>query len=351
MKSSIKWIYKAQLGWMAGTALILIYASGANAQFVELSTSYRYVVPGTSVQENPKPVAFNPAPRDEQPAQMDIGLFLSPDPARFVRADRERAAVINQTQTAPAVRPTPEPIRPQLQTVEQTRTQAPAAQTATIAKPKAPDFFGSPVWGRSPDRDKWTKAVLEVVRSNKRTLDRARDLDTFCPGYKRSSTKAQEMCWVIIMSAISKKESDFKPGTSFREPNGEYSVGLLAMSGHQCRNAPTIKALKNSIENLKCGTRHMVKMINQGSCISCNPGGGANWSVLRKPYRYRGMRLGKIGEILGMTKPKFKSVLREVAKFDEKVRLANLAAQAPAVAENSEAPASATDQRVSTGRQ
>lgn len=346
MKASLKWILKRQLGWIAGAIFILIYTSAASAQIVELSSGYRYTTPGTNVvtTSNPDLIRFNPAPKDDRPSQMDIAKILSSDLSRFGISDPPAARINKPIATPPVQAPTapttmemPTTITPPTPIVSPKTTPAPTVDTssATVSLPKTPEFFGSPVWGRSQEKDKWTRAVLSVVRANKKALDRAKDVETFCPGYRASSAKSQEMCWAIIISAISKKESEFNPATSFREPNGEYSVGLLAMSGHQCRNAPTIKALKNATENLKCGTGHMVKMINLGKCISCKPGGGSNWSVLRKPYRFyhpglgKTLNLGKIGEILAMTKPKFKSVLRDEAKFKEQVRLANQTAPAP----------------------
>lgn len=376
VKSSLKWILKRQLGWITGAAFILIYAAGANAQIVELSTAYRYTAPGTDVvtTTNREVGRFNPAPQDDRPAQMDIAKLLSPDPEKFspsVQINRPLAPPV-VTSVTPAAAPKADKVQTSTgskitsQKISRDDSNANSAAGTSlkesIAAPKAPDFFGSPVWGRGTEKDKWTRTVLSEVRANKKTLDKARDLETFCPGYRASSVKAQEMCWVIIMSAVSKKESDFIPGKAFREPNGEYSVGLLAMSGHQCRNAPTIRALKNPTENLKCGTRHMVKMIEAGRCISCKPGGGANWSVLRKPYRYyhsglgKWLSLGKINEILAMTKPKFKSILREEAKFKEQARLASQATQTPQPAPvnetQSQEPARSQDTqtRVSTGR-
>ncbi len=283
MNSSLKWILKTQCGWILGAGVILIYTSAQAGSLVshDLHQAYIYLAPSTPEAKpdtiSLRPVQFEPAPV----------IVAPPQPAA------------------------PQPAAPQ-----------PAAPQPAAPQPAAPEFLGSAVWGRSQEKDRWTRAVLQIVRENKRTLDRAGDIESFCPGYKRSSKLAQEMCWAVIMSAISKKESDFIPSKSFREPTGEYSVGLLAMSGHQCRNAPTITALKNATENLKCGTRLMAKLIGQYGCISCGRvGGGANWSVLRKPYSiiYQGrrLRLGKISEILAMTKSKFKSVLQQSNKFRE----------------------------------
>lgn len=347
MKSSLKWILKKQLGWIVGAGFILIYTNAFAQTYTDLATPYKYVVPGTEVvspgQERSsrrinQEIIFKPAANTGRPTLMDQSLQTTSKPVL------QPTVVQEQTQsTAGAAKPEPKRARDQVATkpakTETAQKAAPSQEKQTVTA-NEPEFLGSPVWGRSKDRDRWSKAVLEVVRANKKTLNGAKDIETFCPGYRKSTARAQDMCWLILMSAISKKESDFNPNTSLTEDNGDVSVGLLAMSGHQCRNAPTIRALKNPIENVKCGTRKMVQLVGKYGFISGGRlGAGANWSVIRERYqaRFRGKLrwFGKKHEIVNMTKPKFKAVLRESAQHQEKIRLAlaqQQAAQAAALA-------------------
>lgn len=367
MKSSLKWILKKQLGWIVGADFILIYTNAFAQTYTDLATPYKYVVPGTEVVNpgsEPAPantsrkITFKPAPKADQPSQMAVAHQLA---VAQIQADQEQVQKKAADQVPAQAQIIAKPSKPTqaLKTAPAAKPSASSPEQETVSS-KEPEFLGSPVWGRSSERDKWSRAVLEVVRANKRTLDRAKDVETFCPGYRKATTRAQEMCWLIIMSAISKKESDFKPGTTLTEDNGDVSVGLLAMSGHQCRNAPTIRALKNPVENVKCGTRLMAKLVVRDGYISRGRGGGgANWSVVRSPYwatfRGRRIKLGKLPELLVMSKPKFKAVLRESAKHQEKVRLANLAEQqASALAkiqEETQAENIDTSSRAATGIQ
>jgi hypothetical protein len=243
---SIKWIFKNQLGWMVGAAFILIYTSAHAQVFVDASEAYRYVAPQ---EEHELKVEI--APPQGMPALMNPTLHES---VGFVSSKTKVVVPPSSPELAKVLAPQPRPaVLPQPQAVispKAVERPAPVARPALIE----PDYSSAAVWaGETSQSLKWTKTVLEVVRANKRTLDRANDVENFCPGYRKSTSKAQEMCWVVVMSAITKLESSFNPETQAREGNGDLSVGLLAMSGHQCKNARTLKGLKNPIENLKCG--------------------------------------------------------------------------------------------------
>ncbi len=133
-------------------------------------------------------------------------------------------------------------------------------------------------------------------------LERARDVEVFCPGYGKASANQRASCWLLLVAAITKFESSFKPDTSFREPDGNYSVGLLALSPGECPNAPTMQSLKSAIPNLICGTNKMANLIGRDGFIDGpDPRRGAAryWSTLRAPYkrwdptRNRYLNLGK----------------------------------------------------------
>jgi len=154
-----------------------------------------------------------------------------------------------------------------------------------------------PAWGDSPARKPWTDAVLQVVRARMSDFDKARDVETFCPGYGKAELHEQENCWLQIVAAVSKRESSFKADTSFEEGNGVDSIGLLALSAGECPNAPTAQALRSAIPNLTCGVNIMAKLVGRhgiidgsnvsptGKNITPARGASAYWSTLRPAYR------------------------------------------------------------------
>lgn len=173
----------------------------------------------------------------------------------------------------------------------------PAAEANLGSSLETPSVF---VWGSS--HSTWDRVVVETVREEFDKLNEAKDVEEFCPGYARASQAQKESCWQRLISALVYKENDeFNPREVFVEPAGAPSVGLMMLSRGECRNAPTDEALKNPVENLRCGIKRMAKLIARGDCISCRRGAAAYWSTLRTPYKAYGYNLGKKAEIVAMT--------------------------------------------------
>lgn len=150
--------------------------------------------------------------------------------------------------------------------------------------------------------ERWRDAVEEVVVQRLADFERAQDKDSFCPGYG-SATKAQRInCWSVLVRATVKLESNDNPRNVYYEPMGYNSVGLLQLSRNECRNAPTEAQLKNAEANLICGTHKMANLVKTYSRIEGKRGAGKYWSVLRKPYHYSGMSLGKAHQIQAVTR-------------------------------------------------
>lgn len=161
------------------------------------------------------------------------------------------------------------------------------AATGKVVAPTVRFAGTAPAWGAG--RAQWTAATLRVVRARFQDLDRARDVEVFCPGYRQAPKAQKEMCWVFLVAAIAKYESAFKPETSFREPDGNYSIGLMALSPNECPNARSFKELQSAIPNLICGTNRMASLIGKRGNIDGpeeNRGASRYWSTLRKPYKY-----------------------------------------------------------------
>jgi len=171
--------------------------------------------------------------------------------------------------------------------------------------------LGTPAWGTAPERRVWTNAVMSVVRSRIKELEKARDKEIFCPGYSKATAAQKANCWLLVVSAITKFESGFKPASTFREPDGNYSVGMLAMSPGECANAPTLRQLQSAVPNLICGTNKMASLIGRYGYIdgpASGRGASRYWSTLRAPYRRwdptrdRYLNLGKRNMILPLVR-------------------------------------------------
>jgi hypothetical protein len=142
--------------------------------------------------------------------------------------------------------------------------------------------------------------VLSVVAQNLASFEKARDRESFCPGYGSASLARRETCWVRLVSAVVQYESAFNPATMYKESNGVYSVGLLQLSAGECANAPTNAALKDPIQNLLCGTKRMADLIARYGYVTSpdnKHGAAAYWSTLRAPYVVGSAHLGKKAEV------------------------------------------------------
>ncbi len=171
--------------------------------------------------------------------------------------------------------------------------------------------LGVPAWGPAAERRAWSNAVLGVVRARLSDFEKARDKEIFCPGYSRASAQQRANCWLLVVAAITKFESGFKPGSMFREPDGKYSVGMLALSPGECPNAPTIRHLQSALPNLVCGANKMANLIARYGNVdgpADNRGASRYWSTLRAPYkrwdptRNRYLNLGKRNLILPLVR-------------------------------------------------
>jgi hypothetical protein len=163
---------------------------------------------------------------------------------------------------------------------------SPAAAPSSTADSDLAAINRAAPWNQVRDSMAWTRAVLDVVRAHKSGLDKARDVETFCQGYHKASARQQEICWIRIIGGVMKFESSFKPGDKMRENDGQWSVGLLAMSPAQCPNAPSISALMDPIRNLTCGAEKFANLVISTGWISGpgHRGAAQNWSTLRDRY-------------------------------------------------------------------
>jgi hypothetical protein len=185
------------------------------------------------------------------------------------------------------------------------------SESLTRAENAATKLLGSDgslrraAWDNKTIGSTWSKVVLEEFRARKSNLEQARDIDDFCPAYDQVSDEKKETCWLRILSAMAYFESGHNPQATYREHTGGLSVGLLMMNAEHCPNAPSETALKNGESNIRCAFVRMEKLILRDQAISgptAARGAAAYWSVLRPPYRFRDLSLGKKPHLQKFTK-------------------------------------------------
>jgi len=228
------------------------------------------------------------------PASVSGNEYGSSDPVEVLEvSDLDEVASLEEVENAP------------------TKLNKPAKPWAPQKPAKTAASLGVPAWGNSAERRRWGNAVLTVVRARIRDLEKARDKEIFCPGYANASALQRQNCWLLVVAAIAKFESAFNPSSSFREPDGNYSIGMMAMSPGECPNAPDHDDLQVAVPNLVCGTNRMASLIARDGYIDGpHPRRGAAryWSTLRAPYRRwdesrdRYLNLGKRNLILPLVR-------------------------------------------------
>lgn len=168
----------------------------------------------------------------------------------------------------------------------------------------APIVHGAALWSHIRGTESWSQSALETIRARISQLERARDVDEFCPDYQRASNTQREACWLRLVSAVSKFESSFNPRDTYRERTGQLSIGLLSLSRGECPEARSESALKHAENNLRCGIRIMAELIAKDGVIenSAHRGASDYWSVLRRSYGKGRKRHGHRHHIIGFTK-------------------------------------------------
>jgi len=151
------------------------------------------------------------------------------------------------------------------------------------------------VWDHVSGSEAWTQAVLTELSLRRSRLEAGRDIDDFCPGYEKASEYERDTCWLRIVSAMARFESDFHPAATYVESSGRTSVGLLMMDPEHCPAAPTIEKLEDPVANIQCALPRLELLVSRDGVLSGdgNKGGAAYWSVLRAPYSQGNLFLGR----------------------------------------------------------
>lgn len=173
-------------------------------------------------------------------------------------------------------------------------------------------LYNAALWAKVPEGRYWTSLVMASVRKNLSSLERARDLNDWCPGYWEATEHQRDVCWLRLLGGLVKFESSFKPEDKFKEPSGNWSVGLMALSPKECKNYETVDMLQQPLLNLSCGIGKFADLIERDGYIAGpekSLGAAKYWSTLRAPYKQRKpngdgyYNLGKKNEILVFTMP------------------------------------------------
>lgn len=185
--------------------------------------------------------------------------------------------------------------------------------TKTEQEEQAEDqkLFAAALWAKVPEGNYWTTLVVASIRQNLSRLEKAKDINTWCPGYADADDHQRAVCWLRLLGGVIKFESEFKPDDAFEESPNHWSVGLMALSPNECQGYETVTLLKQPLLNLSCGISKFAALVEKDGYILGSDdrlGAAAYWSTLRAPYTKRKpggdgvFRLGKRDQILPLTR-------------------------------------------------
>lgn len=152
-------------------------------------------------------------------------------------------------------------------------------------------------WDKVAAGEEWTMMTSQAIDTfGLLDLPAPSDIETFCPRFKELTRLEQRMFWIYLFSAMTEKESSFRPATfyqeNFKDLDGNFIIsrGLLQLSiessnGYGC-NLDSAQELHDPETNLNCGMRIFTRHLKKDGVISGQRGstwlGGARyWAVLR----------------------------------------------------------------------
>lgn len=179
---------------------------------------------------------------------------------------------------------------------------ASSTSTATAVNPDP----GPVVYAADWSNPAYTKALVNALDVHGKALLSANpaDMDTYCPNYAKRSWTERKRAWVMMISALARFESGFKPEVTYTEAFADssgkkvISRGLLQISqesanGYGC-GIKDAKQLHDVQTNLSCGVRILNKWVVQDGVVSSKgaPWKGAPryWSPFRKVDRTNAIR-------------------------------------------------------------
>jgi hypothetical protein len=175
------------------------------------------------------------------------------------------------------------------------------------------------LWEKNaPHRKEWSKHLFREVEKNIDILDKASDMDYFCPSYSKLEKQQRINVWAQLFVAMSYYESAFKPTARYVEPTRDIdpvtggpviSEGLLQLGYsdklyHGCQfnwerdqkysDEDPRKTILDPYTNLSCGVMIMTQQIQKYGSIAIN--NGAYWAVIK--IGHRNQKTKEIKEII-----------------------------------------------------
>lgn len=167
-------------------------------------------------------------------------------------------------------------------------------ETEKPAEVKPPAALSKLAWNNA----EWdAKLRGELVEEGLDQVSTIADAKTFCPKYDSLKPAQRLEFWSVLMVAMAKRESSYKPTTTYQEAfknsKGEpvISTGLFQISYESTRQAKykcpgvTTESLKNPLQNIGCSVNilaHWVKNDKRAAgTTGSNTGCGRYWAVCR----------------------------------------------------------------------
>jgi hypothetical protein len=162
-------------------------------------------------------------------------------------------------------------------------------------------------WEKDPSRKKWSQYLFTEIEKNIDILDKAKDIEYFCPNYALLKSYEKINVWGQLIAGMAYYESSFDPTARYLEPMSEYdpvtgnaivSEGLLQLGYsdalyHGCNFNWNIdsqlepgdprKTILDPYRNLNCGIIILSKQIQKHGNIMINK--GAYWAVIKTGHR------------------------------------------------------------------
>lgn len=175
------------------------------------------------------------------------------------------------------------------------------------------------IWeSKVPEGKKWSEHLYSEIETNFDVLDKASDMQFFCPNYANLAIYQKINIWAQLFAAMSYYESSFNPTSRYLEPTAELdpvtktaiiSEGLLQLGYsdvlfHRCKfnwerdsklaSGDPNKTILNPYTNLSCGVKIMCDQINKYGAIIIDR--GAYWAVIK--LNHRNQKLDQIKKII-----------------------------------------------------
>lgn len=149
--------------------------------------------------------------------------------------------------------------------------------------------------GADKNNASWTKITISALDKNYHILNKAEDIQNFCPRYKNIGKKQRLHVWGELISQLAFYESTWNPSASLDRDGDDYEdrpSGLLqlnyndAVRSRSCNFAldRQDRSVYNAKLNLQCGIQILSKQISRYGRIVL--GSRAYWAVIKQDHKH-----------------------------------------------------------------